>query len=115
MARCVHDDPIAQSPDGGTRARLPDRRAARHYSGSNFLPAITFLIAFPRVQHGRAIGFVALPLCALLGSRRPVEARSRRRRKPWGIFNILNVAALLVLLVIAGYTGLFLALLTLKL
>ncbi len=36
-------------------------------------------------------------------------------QKPWGIFNVLNVGALLVLLVIAGYTGLFLALMTLRL
>jgi hypothetical protein len=35
--------------------------------------------------------------------------------KPWGIFNVLSFAALLVLLVIAGYTGLFLAVLAAKL
>ncbi len=80
-----------------------------------FLPAITFLIAFPRVQHGRAIGFVVVPLCALVGSVGLWNIALGAVAKPWGIFNILNVAALLVLLVIAGYTGLFLALLTLKL
>jgi hypothetical protein len=36
-------------------------------------------------------------------------------QKPWGIFNVLNVGALFVLLVIAGYTGMFLAWITLKL
>ena len=46
---------------------------------------------------------------------RTLEAGSRRCQKPWGIFNVLNVGALLVLLVIAGYTGLFMALMTLRL
>jgi len=36
-------------------------------------------------------------------------------QKPWGLFNVLSVGALLVVLVIAGYTGVFLALMTLKL
>jgi len=45
-----------------------------------FLPAVTFLIVFPQVAHGRAIGLFMLPVRAL-----------------------------------AGYTGVFLALMTLKL
>src|ERR1035438_6580696 len=36
-------------------------------------------------------------------------------QKPWGIYNVLSFGTLMVLLVIAGYTGLFLALMTLKL
>jgi hypothetical protein len=81
----------------------------------SILPAVTFLIAFPRVGHGRSIGLVVVPLCALAGSVGLWRIALGAVEKPWGIFNILNVAALLILLVIAGYTGLFLALLTLRL
>jgi hypothetical protein len=80
-----------------------------------FLPAVVFLIVFPRVAHGRAIGAVVLPACALVGSFGLWKLALGAVRKPWGVFNVLSFGALLVLLVIAGYTGLFLALLTLKL
>lgn len=80
-----------------------------------FLPAVMFLIVFPRVSHGRLIGFVVILACALLGSVGLWKLALGAVQKPWGIFNVLNVGALLVLLVIAGYTGLFLALMTLKL
>jgi hypothetical protein len=80
-----------------------------------FLPAVTFLIIFPRVAHGRAIGLVVLPVCALAGSFGLWKLATGAVQKPWGIFNVLSFGALLVLLVIAGYTGLFLALMTLKL
>ena len=33
-----------------------------------FLPAVMFLIVFPQVAHGRAIGLLVLPVCALAGS-----------------------------------------------
>ena len=80
-----------------------------------FLPAVMFLIIFPRIAHGRLIGFALVPFCALVSSVGLWKLALGAAQKPWGIFNVLNVAALLVLLVIAGYTGLFLALLTLKL
>src|SRR5271166_3947776 len=80
-----------------------------------FLPAVTFLIVFPQVAHGRAIGFVVLPVCALTSSFGLWKLALGAVQKPWGIFNVLSFGALLVLLVIAGYTGLFLALMTLKL
>jgi hypothetical protein len=80
-----------------------------------FLPAVTFLIVFPRVAHGRAIGLFVLPVCALAGSFGLWKLASGAVQKPWGIFNVLSFGALLILLVIAGYTGLFLALMTLKL
>jgi len=35
--------------------------------------------------------------------------------KPWGLFNFLSFGALMILLVIAAYTGLFLALTALRL
>jgi len=81
----------------------------------SFLPAITFLIAFPRVAHGRAIGLAVLPLCALAGSIGLWKLALGAVQKPWGIFNVLNVIALLLLVFIAAYTGAFLALLTFKL
>jgi hypothetical protein len=33
-----------------------------------FLPAVMFLIVFPQVAHGRTIGLLVLPACALAGS-----------------------------------------------
>jgi hypothetical protein len=80
----------------------------------SFLPAVTFLIAFPRVTHGRFIGVIVLPVCALVGSFGLWKLALGAVQKPWGIFNMLNVGALMVLVVIAGYTGVFLALMTLK-
>lgn len=80
-----------------------------------FLPAVTFLIVFPQVAHGRAIGIVVLPVCALVSCFGLWKLALGAVQKPWGIFNVLSFGALLVLLVIAGYTGLFLALMTLKL
>ena len=81
----------------------------------SFLPAITFLIAFPRVPHGRLIGSILLPICALVGGTGLWKVAQGAVEKPWGIFNILDVGALMLVMIIAGYTGLFLALLTLKL
>jgi predicted tellurium resistance membrane protein TerC len=79
------------------------------------LPLVTFLIVFPQVAHGRAIGLSVLPLCALAGGFGLWKLATGALQKPWGIFNALNFGALLVLLVIAAYTGLFLALMTLNL
>jgi hypothetical protein len=56
-----------------------------------------------------------LPACALLGGFGLWKLAMGAVEKPWGIFNVLSFGALFVLLVIAGYTGLFLALMTLKL
>ncbi|MGB9205686.1 MAG: hypothetical protein WCB94_17155 [Terriglobales bacterium] len=80
-----------------------------------FLPAVMFLVVFPQVAHGRAIGLMVVPACALLGGFGLWTLAMGAVEKPWGIFNVLSFGALLVLLVIAGYTGLFLALMTLKL
>jgi hypothetical protein len=80
-----------------------------------FLPAVTFLIVFPQVAHGRLIGTFVLPVCALAGSFGLWKLASGAVQKPWGIFNALSFGALLILLIIAGYTGLFLALMTLNL
>jgi hypothetical protein len=80
-----------------------------------FLPAVTFLIIFPQVPHGRTIGLLVLPACALAGSFGLWKLALGAVQKPWGIFNVLSFGTLLVLLVIASYTGLFLALMTLEL
>jgi hypothetical protein len=80
-----------------------------------FLPAVTFLIVFPRIAHGRAIGFIVVTASALVSSFGLWKLALGAVQKPWGIFNVLSFGALMVLLVIAGYTGLFLALMTLKL
>jgi len=79
-----------------------------------FLPTVMFLIVFPQVAHGRVIGFFILPLCALAGSLGLWKLALGAVQKPWGLFNVLSFSALAVLLVIAGYTGLFLALITLR-
>ncbi len=79
------------------------------------LPAVTFLIVFPQVAHGRAMGLVLVPACALASCFGLWKLAMGAVEKPWGIFNVLSFGALLVLLVIAGYTGLFLALITSKL
>jgi hypothetical protein len=80
-----------------------------------FLPAVVFLIVFPQVAYGRAIGFCVVPVCALTSSYGLWKLALGAVQKPWGIFNVLSFGALMVLLVIAAYTGLFLALMTLKL
>jgi hypothetical protein len=81
----------------------------------SFLPAIVFLIVFPRIPHARLIGTIAIVACAVLGSLGLWKLALGAVEKPWGIFNVLNVGALIVLMIIAAYTGLFLALMTLKL
>ena len=80
-----------------------------------FLPTVIFLIIFPRVAHGRAIGILSMPICLLTGGCGLWKLATGVVQKPWGLFNFLNVGMLLVLVVIAAYTGLFLALLTVKL
>ena len=80
-----------------------------------FLPSVVFLIVFPQVAHGRAIGWAVVPACALASSFGLWKLAWSAVQKPWGIYNVLSFGALMVLLVVAGYTGLFLALMTLKL
>jgi hypothetical protein len=61
------------------------------------------------------IGMFILPICALVGSFGLWKLATGAVQKPWGLFNALSFGVLLVLLIIAGYTGLFLALMTLNL
>ena len=95
--------------------RVHDRRPLAIVPALIFLPAVTFLIIFPQVAHGRIIGLFVVPACALTSGLGLWKLAMGAVAKPWGIFNVLSFGALMVLLVIAGYTGLFLALITLKL
>ena len=79
-----------------------------------FLPTVMFLIVFPQVAHGRMIGLFVLPPCLFAGCVGLWKLALGAVEKPWGIFNVLSFSALLILLVIAGYTGLFLALITFR-
>jgi hypothetical protein len=79
------------------------------------LPAIVFLVVVPRFQHGRAAAVFVLPACALAGGLGLWKLAAGVVRRPWGVLNFLSVGVLLILLVIAAYTGWFLALLTLQL
>jgi hypothetical protein len=73
-----------------------------------------FLIVFPQIAHGRTIGFIVLPFCSLACGAGLWKLALGAVEKPWGIFNVLSFSALLILVVIALYTGLFLALITLR-
>jgi len=79
------------------------------------VPAVMFLLVTPAVAHARAIALVALPVFALAGSFGLWRLAAGAVERPWGILNVLSFGALLVVLIIAAYTGLFLALLAAKL
>jgi hypothetical protein len=80
-----------------------------------FLPAVMFLVVVPRVAHAGAIALVVLPMFALTSSYGLWKLAISAVQRPFGILNALSFGALLVLLIIASYTGLFLALVTAKL
>jgi len=80
-----------------------------------FLPAVMFLVVVPKVAHAGIIAAVLLPVLVLVGGFGVWKLALGAVQKPFSILNALNVGVLLVLLVIAGYTGLFLALITAKL
>ncbi len=111
---------MTRSPDGPTRTSERERSFMMGaplaiVPALAFLPAVMFLIVFPQVTHGRLIGAVLVPSCALVSFVGLWKLAMGAVQRPWGIFNVLCFGALFVLLVIAGYTGLFLALITLKL
>lgn len=74
-----------------------------------FLPAIMFLIVSPVIRHGQLAASVLLPVLALAGSIGLWKLAVGIVQRPFTILNLLSAGALIVLLVIAGYTGLFLA------
>jgi hypothetical protein len=80
-----------------------------------FLPAVMFLVVVPKVAHARVIALVLLPILGLAGSFGLWKLAISAVQRPFGILNALSFGALLVLLIIASYTGLFLALITARL
>lgn len=80
-----------------------------------FLPAVMFLIVVPKVAHSRIIALLLLPALTVVGSFGLWKLALGAVQKPFSILNVLSVGTLLILLIIAGYTGLFLALVTAKL
>ena len=61
------------------------------------------------------MALVVLPVLGLVGSFGLWKLAVGAVQRPFGILNALSAVALFVLLVIAGYTGLFLALVTARL
>jgi len=77
-----------------------------------FLPAVMCLVVVPKVVHARLIALVLLPVLGLASSFGLWKLAISAVQRPFGILNALSLGALLVLLIIASYTGLFLALIT---
>jgi hypothetical protein len=75
-----------------------------------FLPATVFLVLIPKIAYGRVVAGVLLPALALAGGAGLWKVALGAVERPFTILNVLNFGALLVLLVIAAYTGMFLAL-----
>ena len=74
-----------------------------------FLPGLVYLVIEPKVPRGPVVAAVLLPVfgvAEILGVRWLVMGVLQR---PFNLLNMLSAGALLVLLVIAAYTGLFLA------
>jgi hypothetical protein len=79
-----------------------------------FLPAVMFLVVVPKVAHARVAALVLLPILGLASSFGSWKLAIGAVQRPFGILNALSFGALLVLLIIASYTGLFLALITVR-
>jgi hypothetical protein len=74
-----------------------------------FLPGLVYLVIEPRVRYGRVVAAVLLPFCVvaeILGLWWLVKGVLER---PFNLLSMLSAGALMILLVIAAYTGLFLA------
>ena len=80
-----------------------------------FLPAVMFLVVVPKVAHAGLIAWLLLPPLAAAGTFGLWKLALGAVQKPFSLLNAFSVGCLLVVLVIAGYTGLFLALITSKL
>jgi hypothetical protein len=79
-----------------------------------FLPAVIFLIIAPIVAHGTVLAAFILPGLALIGCFGLWKLAVSAVEKPFNVLNVFSFAALLILLIIASYTGLFLALISVK-
>ncbi len=114
MRDCMTQPPDAATLKARERAFLMGAPLAI-FPALALLPIVMFLIVFPRVPHGRPVGYCLLPVCVLAGGAGLWKLALGAVQKPWGLFNALSFGVLMILLVIAGYTGLFLALMTLEL
>lgn len=79
-----------------------------------FLPAVMILLVAPKVAHAHVIAFLVLPILGLVSACGLWKLAMGAVQRPFGILNALSAGALFVLLVIAAYTGLFLALVMVK-
>jgi hypothetical protein len=79
------------------------------------VPALGFLLAFvwlifsPRVAHATAWAVVLFPLMAVAEFVGVTKLEQGCVARPFNLLTMLSLGAMLVLLVIASYTGLFLA------
>jgi hypothetical protein len=74
-----------------------------------FLPGLVYLVIEPQVHYGPLIAAALLPVCGVaefVGVRWLVMGALAR---PFNLLSMLSSGALMVLLVIAAYTGLFFA------
>ena len=74
-----------------------------------FLPALAYLVLTPVIRHSFVVAFLVFPICAfaeVLGLYRLVRCCMAR---PFDLLTMFAAAALLILVVIAAYTGFFLA------
>jgi len=74
-----------------------------------FLPGLVYLVIEPQVRYGPVVAAVLFPFCAIaefVGVKRLVLGCLER---PFNLLSMLSAGALMVLMVIAAYTGLFLA------
>lgn len=74
-----------------------------------FLPGLVYLVIEPRVKHGHALAAALLPIAGVaefVGARWLVKGALAR---PFNLLSMLSAGALMILFVIAAYTGLFLA------
>ena len=75
-----------------------------------FLPAVTFLLVHPLSAHARWLACLLLPVFAIAGGLGLWKLASSAVERPFGILNVLSFGAILGLLIVAAYTGMFLAL-----
>ena len=74
-----------------------------------FLPALAYLLITPTVQHSMLLASVVLPLFAVSEVSGLVRLVRCCVTRPFDLLTAFAFSALLVLLVVAAYTGLFLA------
>jgi hypothetical protein len=74
-----------------------------------FLPALAYLLITPSLPHSMLLASIVFPLFAVCGVLGLVRLVCFCVTRPFDLLTAFAFSALLVLLVIAAYTGLFLA------